>query len=408
MDHAGDPTTVSAPPAHVPPERVFDIDIYDVPGAASNFHLALQALRDQGLPDVFWTPRHGGYWVATRHADILRVFGDTEHFSSKGLVVPYEPERQAPLPPIHCDLPEHTAYRSLIATTFLPRPVAALAEKARAIAIELVEQLKPRGGCEFVTDFAQHLPIAVFMGIVDVPAEDREKLLAWADGMVRPEKREDVHDTLAQIFAYCRNLLADRKITPGTDLLSRISQGKVFGRPLTDDEMVAMCALVLIGGMDTVVSVMGFAAHFLATHPEHRRQLVQQPELIPGAVDELLRRFPVVNAGRLVAKEVALGGVTLKPGDMILLPTTLANLDGRRFANPLTVDFFRADATDYATFGKGPHRCPGANLGRSELRVFLEEWLQRIPEFSVAEGGKVGMSSGVNGTIYSLPLTWTP
>jgi len=393
-------------PAHVPPDRVFDIDIYGMPGADADFHLALQSIRDRGLPDVFWTPRHGGHWVVTRHADVLRIFADFENFSSRSLVVPFDPSRPHFLPPINIDMPDHSAYRSVIASTFSPRSVNELTAKARAIAVELIETLKPRGRCEFVTEFAQHLPIGVFMGIVDVPAEDREKLLAWADGMVRPEKREDVHHTLALIFDYVRGLMAQRREKPGTDLLTRILQGKVFGRPMTDDEIVGMCALVLIGGMDTVVSAMAFSAYFLARNPEYRRQLVEQKELIPTAMDELLRRFPVVNAGRLVASPVTIDGVTMQPGEMVLMPTTLANLDPRRFADPLSIDFKRADATDYATFGKGPHRCPGANLGRSELRVFLEEWLTRIPDFAIDPDGKVGMSSGVNGTVYRLPLVW--
>lgn len=402
---AGAPTRTARPP-HVPESRVLDIDIYTITGAETDFHRALKSLHERGAPDVFWSPHHGGYWVATRYDDIMRVFSDFEHFSSKGLVVPHDPQRPTFLPPINNDPPEHAAFRGQIAGAFLPKPVAELSEKARAVAAGLVDKLKPRGGCEFVAEFAQHLPIAIFMGIVDVPPEDRDQLLVWADRMVRPEKREDVHATLAAIFDYVRTLLAKRKQVPGNDLLTRISQGKVFGRALTDDEMVGMCALVLIGGMDTVVSAMGFTAHFLATHPGHRRQLAANPALIPQAVDELLRRFPVVNGGRLVVKETTLGGVTLRPGDMILLPTTLANLDERKFADPLDVNFARPNTTEYATFGKGAHRCPGANLGRSELRVFIEEWLKRIPDFEVAPGAKVGMSSGVNGTIYELPLVW--
>ena len=393
-------------PSHVPADRVFDIDIYNIPGAAQDYHLAIQAIHARGLPDVVWTPRYGGHWILTRQADILRAFSDYENFSSRALTVPYEPERAISLMPISADMPAHSAYRSLLAAAFSPRQVAELSMRAHAIAIDLIDELAPRGGCEFVSEFAQHLPIAVFMGIVDVPATDREQLLAWADGMVRPEKREDVHATLAEIFAYVEKLCAQRRVTPGTDLLSRIIAGKVFGRPLAESEIIGMCALVLIGGMDTVVSAMSFAAYFLASNPAHRRQLVEAPALIPSAVDELLRRFAIVNACRYVANPVIIGGVMLHSGDMVMMPTVLAGLDERVFPAPLEVDFTRVNATASATFGQGPHRCPGANLGRAELRVFLEAWLARIPEFEVANGGRVGMSSGVNGTIYALPLVW--
>lgn len=408
MDQHADaaPPPKRAIPPHVPADRVFDIDVYGMPGAEQDYQLALQAIHARGLPDVVWTPRYGGHWILTRHADIVRAFSDYDNFSSRSLTVPYEPDRLISLMPINADLPEHSAYRSLLATAFLPRQVNELSAKARAIAIGLIEGLRPRGGCEFVSEFAQHLPIAVFMSIVDVPPQDRDRLLAWADGMVRPDKRDDVHATIAEIFSYVGELCVRRRSAPGTDLLSRIIAGRVFGRPLTEQEIVGMCTLVLIGGMDTVVSAMSFAAHFLAKNPAHRRQLIADPGLIPNAADELLRRFAIVNGGRLVIRPVTIDGVTLQPGDPVMLPTVLGGLDERVFPAPLEVEFSRPNATDYATFGRGPHRCPGANLGRSELRVFLEEWLARIPDFEVAPGGTVGMSSGVNGTIYALPLIW--
>jgi len=151
---------------------------------------------------------------------------------------------------------------------------------------------------------------------------------------------------------------------------------------------------------------MSFAAHFLARSAKHRRQLIEKPELIPKAVDELLRRFPIVNQGRYVPEDYVYKGVALKAGDMIVLPTTLHGLDERKFANPLEVDFERPTPI-HSTFGNGPHRCPGSNLGRTEMKVFLQEWLPRIPDFRIKPGARVGMSSGVNGTIYELPLEWT-
>jgi cytochrome P450 len=174
---------------------------------------------------------------------------------------------------------------------------------------------------------------------------------------------------------------------------------------MTDNEIVGMVSLILLGGMDTVVTAMSFTAHFLAKSPTHRRQLIEQSALIPKAVDELLRRFPVVNQGRIVRNDITYKNVAMKAGDMLIMPTPLANLDERRFPNPLDVDFNRSTALQ-STFGNGPHRCPGSNLGRTELKVFLEEWLKQIPNFEVDPNGKVGMRSGINGTLYQLPLVW--
>ena len=174
---------------------------------------------------------------------------------------------------------------------------------------------------------------------------------------------------------------------------------------MTVQQIVGMVSLVLIGGMDTVVTAMSFAALFLARSPTHRKQLVDNPALIPKAVDELLRRFPIVNQGRCVARDLVYKNVPFKTGDMILLPTTLHGLDERAFPNPLEVNFNRPTPM-HSTFGNGPHRCPGSNLGRTEIKVFLEEWLKRIPDFHLQPGEKISMRSGVNGTVYGLPLAW--
>jgi cytochrome P450 len=404
MNATGTSLTADLPP-HVPAHLVVDFDLYHPPGAEEDFHLALKRLHDAGCPDVFWTPRNGGHWVVARCEDMRAIFADHERFSSRNLTVPRSSAPPMPLYPIFADPPEHTAYRALINPSFAPKAVAELEGRARTLAIQLIENLKPRGHCDFVQDFAQHLPIEIFMSIVDVPASDRESLLEWADGMVRPKQPQDVHTTIQKIFAYARGKIAERRAKPGPDLITRLTRSEVFGRPLSDDELVGMVTLILVGGMDTVVTAMSFAAHFLASNPAKRRELIAEPALISKAVDELLRRFPVVNQGRCVRADTVFKGVQMKANDMVILPTTLAGLDERAFPNPLEVDF-RRPTPIHATFGNGAHRCPGSNLGRTELKVFLQEWLPRIPDFRIAAGGRVGMRSGVNGTIYALPLEW--
>ena len=399
------PSGKSAVPAHVPAELVFDFDIYNPPGAETDFHLALKRLHEENYPDIFWSTANGGHWIAIRGEDIHKIFADYPHFSNTKLTVPVSSAPPFPLYPIFADPPEHGVYRALLNPSFSPKAVAGLEARARALAIELLEKLKPRGRCDFVVDFAQHLPIEVFMTIVDVPATDRRDLLEWADGMVRPKKPEDVHTTIKKIFEYAAARIAERRAKPGEDLISKLTRAEVKGRLLTDQEIVGMVSLVLIGGMDTVVTAMSFSALFLARSPAHRKQLIDNPALIPKAVDELLRRFPIVNQGRCVAQDLVYKGVALKAGDMIVLPTTLHGLDERVFPNPLTVDFNRPTPI-HSTFGNGPHRCPGSNLGRTEIKVFIEEWLRRIPNFHLQPGQKISMRSGVNGTVYGLPLAW--
>ena len=394
-------------PPHVPLKLVYDFNVYEPPGADVDFHQALKRLHDDNFPDIFWSTANGGHWIATRGEDIHKILGDYQHFSSKVLTVPKSSAPPVPLYPIFADPPEHGPYRVLLNPSFSPKAVAELGTRARVLAVNLVEMLRPKGRCDFVVDFAQHLPIEVFMSIVDVPATDRRDLLEWAEGMVRPKKPDDVHATIKKIFAYAGSKIAERRAHPGEDLITKLTRAEINGKPLTDPEIVGMVSLVLIGGMDTVVTAMSFAALFLSRSPAHRKQLVDEPALIPRAVDELLRRFPIVNQGRCVINDFVYKNVHLKAGDMILLPTTLHGLDERCFANALEVDFHRPTPV-HSTFGNGPHRCPGSNLGRAEIKVFLEEWLKRIPDFHIEAGQAISMRSGVNGTVSALPLAWDP
>lgn len=396
-------TTTSAAvpvPAHVPAELVFDFDVYNPPGAQDDYHLAFHALHEQGVPDIFWTPQRGGHWVATRGEDIYHIFKDYEQFSSEWSTVPREEHGR--LPPIHFNPPQHTVYRSLIAPAFTPQAVGSLEAQARELTLGLLDEIQPKGECEFVSEFAQHLPIGIFMNMVNLPPEDRGYLLSLADKMVRPFGHDVKVETIGKIFEYVGKVIAERRANPGEDLISRIIRE---GAGLSDQELIGLCSLVLIGGLDTVASALGFVAHFLARNPEHRRKLIENPELAPRAADEFLRRFPVVNQGRVVDHDLVYKGVTMKKGEMIILPTTLHGLDERCFERPLEVDFERTSRT-YSTFGNGPHRCPGSFLARVEMKVFLVEWLKRIPDFRIKPGEKVGVSGGVNGCLHYLPLVW--
>ncbi|HEY2927982.1 cytochrome P450 [Piscinibacter sp.] len=398
------PLTDTIPP-HVPAALVVDFDIYNVAVEDGDYHAALKRLHDPGVPDIFWTPRNGGHWVATRGEDIYHIFKDSEHFSSRQLVVPRHRNPAVPLPPIMLDPPEQAKYRSLFAPALSPKAVAPLGVGARALAIELIEGFYAKGECEFVGEFAQHLPIGIFMKMVDVPTSDRDQLLHWADQQVRPTSEHEREQSFHSLFAYAAQKVAERQAHPGDDLISQLTRAQVDGAPITAEALAPMIFLLLVGGLDTVASAMGFAARFLATSPAHRRELIDHPERIPGAVEELLRRFPVVNQGRLVVSDMDYKGVALRAGDQIILPTSLHGLDERKFEDPLRVDFSRPTPI-HSTFGNGAHRCPGSLLARTELKIFLEEWLKRIPDFRIKPGTTPEVRAGVNATIFSLQLVW--
>lgn len=319
-------------PTHVPPELVRDVDIFDLPGAHEDVHLA-------------WN------------------------------------------------------------VALSPRAVRLYAEEARALAIELIEALQPRGGCEFMADFARHLPMTIFLRLVDLPGEDRERLIALAEMMVRGGTQELKFQGLTATFDYLQGWIERRRAAPGDDLLSRIVRMQVDGRAATQDEVLGECAQVLFGGLDTVAGTMGFFARFLATHDAHRAELVADPSLIPAAIEELLRRHAIPIIGRRLTRDLDVRGATLRAGDKIMLHCALHGLDERAWPAPLEVDF-RRDTTQHHAFGAGIHKCPGANLARVELQVFLEEWLKRIPEFRIAAGEHAETLPGQVMGVARLPLSW--
>jgi cytochrome P450 len=393
-------------PAHVPADRVRDVDLYDLPGAAEDVHLAWKQVQDE-CPAVYFTPRHGGYWVVTRAELLEQLWPDYARLSSAdgAIGIPRTSGMPSQLP-IEVDPPNHGFYRSPINIALSPKAVQGLTTRARALAIELIEGLLPRGECEFVHDFAAHLPMEIFLSIVDLPLDDREWLIARTEIMTRGGDGALKQRTLQEVFGYLASWIDQRTMNPGSDLISRIVQLKVGDRPITRDEALSECALVMFGGLDTVAGSMSFVARFLATHPEHRHQLITQPQLIPKAIDELMRRFAIPTVGRHLTEDVTVDGVTMKAGDYVQMTTCFHGLDERVWPNPLEVDFNRNVADRLLSFGKGVHKCPGANLARSEMRVFLEEWLKRIPEFSIKPGAKAITATGAVAGVLHLPLVW--
>jgi cytochrome P450 len=213
---------------------------------------------------------------------------------------------------------------------------------------------------------------------------------------------EEASDKLAN---YLTPYLQNRRESPGDDLLSRIANGLIDGQKIPLEDAVNVASLALFGGLDTVVAMLGNVFYFLATHPEERRFLADDPSRVMSAVDEMLRRFPIGITGRLVVEDVEVGGVRLKKDDLVLLPTMLHGLDEREYACPMKFDMERRSAAT-STFGNGHHLCPGRPLARTELAITVEEWLARIPEFEIAPGTEITMTAGHVNTVDALPLRW--
>jgi len=399
------PPPIVEKPEHVPADLVRDVDFYHLIHGEQDAQEAWRRVQVEN-PDIFWTPRNGGHWIATRAADMETIITDHERFSVRITVLPAQPRLHTSM--LNMDPPQHTPFRRLITPAFLPKSVAALETKVRELARKLVDELEPRGECEFVADFAKVLPIVVFLGMVDLPVQDAPMLLPWAEDMVRGEHGKERAAAELNMSNYLATYVDARIADPGDDLISFVANGMIGDRKITREEVMATCSLLLFGGLDTVASILGFIARFLAMHPEHRHRLVAEPALIPHATEELMRRHGLPNQSRVLVSDLELNGVSLREGDIIQWPSCLYGLDDRLNPDPLTVDFDRPAPIRHGVFGSGAHTCPGAVLARREVRVFLEEWLPRIPDFWIKPGSKPKIATGPVNGVSELHLCWTP
>ncbi len=392
-------------PQHVSPDVVRDIDIFNIQSVDPDIHQAWRTIQSEG-PALIYSPLYGGHWIPMRAHVIERVMSDHEAFINGGSWVPPNPEGMKPQIPIQADGALHRAYRSLIMPFLIGKPLRAAIEGARELAIELIESFRENGECDFAVDFAQHLPIEVFLRLVDLPSDDRLFLSSLAEVVRMPDPVQKLA-AYAQMEEYVGRQVDKRLANPGDDMISKIATGTVLGRPLTREEIIGECTQVLVGGLDTVASMMGFIAAHLAVNVELRHRLTAQPELIEKRIDEIIRRFGVAGPARQAAQDIEFDGIHIKAGDTLFLATALHGLDDSRWEDPMTVNLDRsATGTDYQTFGSGPHRCPGAALARSEIILFLEEWLKRIPDFSLVPGKPMVAASGSVTGVLSLPLEW--
>ncbi|HEY6870672.1 MAG TPA: cytochrome P450, partial [Novosphingobium sp.] len=239
-----------------------------------------------------------------------------------------------------------------------------------------------------------------------LPSDDRPFLVSLAEAVRMPDPQARL-EAFRKMTDYVARVVDARLARPGDDLISRIANGTVLGRPMTRDEILGECTQVLVGGLDTVASMMGFIAAHLAANVPLRRRLAAEPELIERRIDEIIRRFGVAGPARQAARDVEFDGILVKAGDPIFVATALHGLDERRWSNPLEIDLDRAArGTEYQTFGSGPHRCPGAALARGEIILFLEEWLKRIPDYELVPGQPIVAASGSVTGVLSLPLQW--
>ncbi|GAB3695170.1 cytochrome P450 [Saccharopolyspora tripterygii] len=325
-------------------------------------------------------------WLATRYEDVKVVLGDPR-FSRAETLQHDEPRlrpRQQTGGILSMDPPDHTRLRRLVAKAFTQRRVEKLRPRTQEIADGLVDGMIERGGpADLVEEFALPLPIAVICELLGVPFADRERFRVWSDAFLSTNKLspEQVTDYTDRMMDYIAGLIAQRRAQPADDLITGLIAARDEQDKLSEDEMVRLAAGILVAGHETTASQIPNFLHVLLTHPEQLERLRADLDLVPPAVEELLRFVPLgVGAGfaRYATEDVELGGVLVRAGEPVLSSVGSANRDDAIFENPDELDLARAEAS-HVGFGHGPHHCLGAQLARLELQVALRTLLTRLP-----------------------------
>ena len=351
-----------------------------------------------GCP-IAHTDRYGGAWLPVRHADVSQIAYDTEHFTSESVVVKWaRPEGSRPIggaPPITSDPPFHHEARRLILPAFNQQKVAALEPEIRRFCRQLIDNMGNADVIDAADQYAKHIPPAVIAQMLDLPVEDGDKFREFVHTALESiAEDQDVQQLGWQkLDEYLDLRITERSQNLGEDLLSYLLQAKIFDRQLSPEHVRGTVALLLIAGIDTTWSAIGASLLHLATHPKDLARLVAEPDLIPIAIEEFLRAYAPVTMARVVAKDVEVGGCPMKQGDWVLLPFPAANRDPQVFENADEVIIDR-EVNRHAAFGLGIHRCIGSNLARLEMRVAIEEFIARFPEFAVDESIRVTWSVG--------------
>jgi len=349
---------------------------------------------------VAHSDRYGGVWLPTRHEDVSAVANDTEHFTSRSVVVTNHrpPELLAPqgiAPPISSDPPFHSEARRMLLPAFSPQAVAKLEPATRAHCESLADALRGGGVVDAATQYAQHIPVRVISHMLGLPEEDADLFRHFVHNILEgvTEPIEERFTNFQEMVQYLTPKIEARRAEPRDDLITFLTQSEVGGAPIDDFYVLRTVGLLLIAGIDTTWSAIGASLWHLARTPADRKLLAEDPDEIPTAVEEFLRAYAPVTMARLVKEPVTIGGCPMQPEDWVLLPFPAANRDPEMFERADEVILDRSP-NRHAAFGLGPHRCAGSHLARMELRVALEVWLDAFADFELADPDAVTWSAG--------------
>lgn len=348
------------------------------------------------------TERYGGMWMATTYDDCQALVKMTDEISNRQVSIYPVPgddllaeHHKFTMLPITLDPPEHTPMRRIILPFFNSRAVEKYREHTEQLCNEMIDKFIDKGECDAAIDYAQQIPARVIMNLMGLDMSRVDEFVAnvaayVSEGFDDIDRRVEGRRNIQNMFA---ELLPERRKNLGDDYVSTLLKAEVEGRPLTDPEIINMCFLLLVAGVDTTWSSIGSALYHFASTPKDRKAVAENPDLFPTAIEELLRFHAPVAMGRIATTDVEYGGVTFKRGERLMLNFPSANRDPEMFEDPEEVKIDRK-ANRHITFGIGHHRCAGSNLARMEMDVALRTWFRRIPEFELTDPDAVRWAPG--------------
>ena len=398
--------TLPSVPAHIPSRLVRPFPYYVGATTTADPHgFIAQIHRDD--PPIFWaqTTSIGSAWVPRRMEDLRAIYLDNDNFTVSGGAFFSKMIGESWVNvPSEIDPPLHATIRSAINPLFTPRRMAELEDRVRSYARDSIAAFKDRGTCEVMEEFAFLFPIRVFLELMGLPHDDMKQFLAWEHDLLHGHDMDAVAAATREATDYLRREITARRTRPKDDFISYGVHASVGGRPFSDDELIGFCFNLFLGGLDTVSTNIGHQIRHLAERPDHQASLRERPAAIGEAVEELLRAYASSVTPRRCVRQVEIGGVTMQPGDAVLMATFLANRDPEAFPDPDDVQLDRKPR--HVGFGFGVHTCIGMHLAKRELRIAIEEFLATIPPFRIRQGEQIESYLGGMITPIQLPITW--
>ncbi len=384
------------------------------PGMAANPQPVWQLMREEPVMSIDDLPSGRGV-LLSRKEEIMEALRHPEIFSSNMDAVDLKNKR--PMIPLQIDPPDHKKFRKLLDPIFAPRKMAVMDDEVSSLVNRSIDRFIDRGEVDFAKEFSIPFPSQVFLTLLGLPLEELDTFLTMKDGIIRPDhvtgKLYGSHEASAyqqkiadSVYDYFNKVLDLREKDRKDDMLSHFLDAEVEGDRLTREDILDICFLFLIAGLDTVTATLDCMFAFLAQHPEQRQQLVADPSLIPNAIEELLRwETPVMGIARVAVQDTELNGCPIHAGEQVMVMIGSANTDEAEYPDGDVVRFDR-DVNPHIAFGGGIHRCLGSHLARLELRVALREWHKRIPDYEVEPGHELVYTPGIR-SIDFFPMRFT-